>query len=371
MKPLSGIKIIDFTTLLPGPLTTLMLNDAGAEVIKIEKIGGEDMRRAEPILGNESVLFSMLNRGKKSIEINLKNKVALNKVINLIKKSDVLVEQFRPGVMKRLGLDWQTIKKINKKIIYCSITGYGQEGIKSNKAGHDLNYLAESGLLKLSTSKDGTPVIPFSQIADIAGGSYPAFMNIILALYKVQKTVIGCYLDISMYENLIPLAWLGLSKGLTEKNFPKENSMHLNGGTGRYNIYETKDKKFLALGALENKFWYKFCDLIGAPKEIAEEKIPHRKIITAIKKIIKSKNEVFWKNKFDNEEDVCCSSINSLKDYLNDKHLTKKKIFTNKIMINKKTIPLIPSALERKLVKIRKFNKAPKLGQHNSIIKSL
>ena len=114
MKPLSGIKVIDFTTLLPGPLATLMLCEAGAEVIKIEKIGGEDMRNSEPTLGNESVLFAMLNRGKKSIEINLKNKNDLNKIINLIKKSDVLVEQFRPGVMKRLGLDWQTVKKINK-----------------------------------------------------------------------------------------------------------------------------------------------------------------------------------------------------------------------------------------------------------------
>ena len=369
MKPLSGIKVIDFTTLLPGPLATLMLCDAGAEVIKIEKIGGEDMRNAGPILGNESVLFAMLNRGKKSIEINLKNKSSFNKIIDLIKKSDVLVEQFRPGVMKRLGLDWQTVKKINKKIVYCSITGYGQHGIKKNKAGHDLNYLAESGLLKLSTSKDGAPIIPFSQIADIAGGSYPAFMNILLALFQVQKTGVGSYLDVSMYENLIPLAWLGLSKGITEKSFPKENSIHLNGGLARYNIYETKDKKFLALGALENKFWNKFCDIINVPKKIAEEKVSQKKIIATIKKIIKSKNEKYWKNKFDNEEDVCCTSINDLKDYLNDKHLIEKGIFTNKIMIDKKSLPLIPSALERKLVKVKKTNKAPRLGQHNNMIK--
>ena len=369
MKPLSGIKVIDFTTLLPGPLATLMLCEAGAEVIKIEKIGGEDMRNSEPTLGNESVLFAMLNRGKKSIEINLKNKSDLKKIINLIKKSDVLVEQFRPGVMKRLGLDWQTVKKINKNIVYCSITGYGQHGIKKHKAGHDLNYLAESGLLKLSTSKDGTPVIPFSQIADIAGGSYPAFMNILLALFQVQKTGLGCYLDVSMYENLIPLAWLGLSKGITEKSFPKENSVHLNGGLARYNIYETKDKKFLALGALENKFWSKFCNIINAPKQISEEKISQKKIIAAIKKIIKSKNEKYWKNKFDNEEDVCCTSVNSLEDYFNDKHLIEKKIFANKIMINKKSIPLIPSALEPRLVKVSKINKAPKLGQHNDIVK--
>ena len=128
MKPLKGIRIIDFTTLLPGPLATLMLSDAGAEVIKIEKEGGEDLRK-------ESILFAMLNRGKKSIEINLKKEESRKKILELIKKCDVLIEQFRPGVMKKFGLDWNNIKKINKKIIYCSITGYGQSGIKKKQGG--------------------------------------------------------------------------------------------------------------------------------------------------------------------------------------------------------------------------------------------
>ncbi len=370
MKPLSGIKVLDFTTLLPGPLASLMLSDAGADVIKIEKAGGEELRKSKPFIEKESILFAVLNRGKKSIEVNLKDKNSLIKIKKLIKSCDVLIEQFRPGVMKRLGLDWNTVKKINKKIVYCSITGYGQYGLKKKKAGHDLNYLAESGLLSLSTFKDGTPSLPNTQIADIAGGSYPAFMNILLALLKSQRTNLGSYLDISMYENLAPLAWLGLANVLNGKKVNK-NSLHLNGGLARYNIYETKDKKFIALGALEDKFWKKFCSIINAPKEITLEKLSNELIIKKLRSIIKRKNEVFWKKKFNEENDVCCTSINDIKSFVNDPHIMQKNIFKNNIMINKTKITLIPTPLERKLINIKKNNKPPKLGQHNNLLKKL
>ena len=188
MKPLKGLKVIDFTTLLPGPLATLMLSEAGAEVFKIEKIGGEDARNLGPFLGSESLPFGMLNRGKKSIEIDLKSPSSHKKIIELIKEADVLVEQFRPGVMKRLKLDWNSLKKVNSRLIYCSISGYGQTGPKRNIAGHDINYMSQIGLLSLSTDLDGRPTIPASQYADIAGGSYPAFMNILLAIISRQKT---------------------------------------------------------------------------------------------------------------------------------------------------------------------------------------
>ena len=364
MKPLKGIRIIDFTTLLPGPLATLMLSDAGAEVIKVEKEGGEDLRK-------ESILFAMLNRGKKSIVVNLKKEESRKKILELIKKCDVLIEQFRPGVMKKFGLDWNNIKKINKKIIYCSITGYGQSGIKKNKAGHDINYLAESGLLSLSTFANGKPSIPFTQVADIAGGSYPAFMNILLALFKTNKTGLGCFLDVSMYENLIPLAWLGLTKSLIEKKNVKSNSLHLNGGIARYNIYETKDNKFLALGALEDKFWKKFCKIINAPYKVLNEELTPKKLINTINKIIKLKTEKFWKNKFDKEENVCCTSINSLSQFLNDPHILNKKIFSNKVMTSNNKFNLIPTSLDRSLVKLRKTNHSPKLGQHNNLFKKI
>ena len=370
MKPLDGIKVLDFTTLLPGPLATLMLCDAGAEVIKIEKLGGEELRNAEPKIANESVLFAMLNRGKKSIEVDLKKLKYLKKIKNLIKECDVLVEQFRPGVMEKLGLGWKQVHKLNKKIVYCSITGYGQSGVKKNKAGHDLNYLAESGLLKLSKTKQNSLVLPITQIADIAGGSYPAFINILLALFNAKIKNKGSFLDISMYENLIPLAWLGLSN-LNAGKYDENQPLHLNGKLARYNIYETKDKKFIALGALEDKFWIKFCEIIKAPEEITLEKFSQPILINKVQSIFKKHNEKFWKKKFDNENNVCCTTIKSLKEFMQDKHIKDKKLFSNDIVINNKKLFAIPTVLDRNLVKIKKNSKAPKLGQNNNLIRKL
>ena len=186
MQPLSGIRVIDFTTLLPGPMATLILSEAGAEVIKIERPGGEDIRRSPPFIDDKSVMFSMLNRGKRSIEIDIKEKKNLEKIIRLIRTADVVVDQFRPGVMERIGLNYEKLKKINKKIVHCSITGYGQTGPKKLVAAHDINYMADSGLLSLAKDSDGSPAMPSAQIADIAGGSYPAVINILLALSLIH-----------------------------------------------------------------------------------------------------------------------------------------------------------------------------------------
>ena len=210
MKPLSGIRVIDFTTLLPGPLATLILSEAGAEVIKIERPGGEDIRRSPPFINNESVMFAMLNRGKRSIEIDIKNKSGLEKIIRLIKSSDIVVDQFRPGVMERIGLGYEKLKILKKSIIHCSISGYGQTGPKKYIAAHDINYMADSGLLSLAKDSNGAPAMPAAQIADIAGGSYPAVINILLALRHAEKTGIGNFLDISMTDNLFPFMWMAL-----------------------------------------------------------------------------------------------------------------------------------------------------------------
>ena len=369
MKPLKGIKVIDFSTLLPGPLATLMLSDSGAEVIKIEKVGGEEMRKTSPLIKGESLLFNLLNRGKKSVEVDLRDKISLNAIIKLIKQCDVLVEQFRPGVMKRLGLDWASVKKINKKIVYCSITGYGQKGLKSRRAGHDINYLAESGLLSLSISKDGSPLMPLSQIADIAGGTYPAFMNILLGIIKAKAIGKGSYLDISMYENLIPLAWLGIGHFFHKGISPKSNSLGLNGGSARYNIYITKDKKYLALGALEDKFWINFCNLINAPSDVKYEKLENEMLKLEIQKIIRKKNSSFWKNKFEKEENVCCTLIKNIGEFMNDPHIKKKKIFSKKIKVGNRMFFSIPTAINKEISGIKDGLKAPLLGQHNRIIK--
>ena len=196
---LAGVKVIDFSTLLPGPLASLFLAETGAEVIKIERPEiGDEIRLSQPKWNDQSVSFSMLNRGKKSLSLDLKDPKNLKILEPIIRETDIIIEQFRPGVMKRLGLGYETIKEINKNIIYVSITGYGQKGPKSMVAGHDLNYIGNTGLLSLSMGSGDNTVVPPGLIADIAGGSYPALINILLALRKRDISQKGSYIDLSL-----------------------------------------------------------------------------------------------------------------------------------------------------------------------------
>src|SRR5690606_29336714 len=175
---------LDFSTLLPGPLATLMLAEAGAEVIKIERPEGDPMRSFQPRWGVDSANFALLNRGKKSMALDLKRPADRARLEPLIERADIIVEQFRPQVMKRLGLDYDTLSKRNPRLIYCSITGYGQSGPKRDVSGHDLNYIGDAGLLSLSMGPSDRPVIPPALVADVAGGAYPAVINILLALQQ-------------------------------------------------------------------------------------------------------------------------------------------------------------------------------------------
>src|SRR4029079_9251824 len=182
MQPLTGLFVLDFTTLLPGPLATLMLAEAGAEVLKIEQPGGENARRFPPFVGNESAAFAMLNRGKTSMTIDLKSDVDREKLIPLIKRADIVVEQFRPGVMDRLGFGYDGVRKINPKLIYCSVSGYGQSGPRGHEAGHENQYIGNDRARDLQPGPGDQPVVPPMLAADIAGGSFPAVINILLAL---------------------------------------------------------------------------------------------------------------------------------------------------------------------------------------------
>ena len=364
MKPLDGIKIIDLSTLLPGPMATLILAEAGAEVIKIERPGGEDMRRSPPFIEGESVLFGLLNKGKRSIELDIKSEEGYNKVINLIKSADIVIDQFRPGVMKRLGLDFKSLLKIKPNIIHCSITGYGQTGPKKLVAAHDLNYMAESGLLSLSREKDGAPAMPNTQIADIAGGSYPAVINILLALREVEKTGQGKFLDISMTDNLFPFMWMAL--GLTAKNYYSEGGdLQLTGASPRYGIYETLNKGYIALGALEEKFWLRFCEVINLPQEFIDDKINPNATKTAIIQIIKKKETEYWKETLSKEDNICCSIVSSLKEAMSNAQIIERELLTAEMRLGKEKILAIPTLLAPTWKTKDVIKSAPKLGEAN------
>ena len=363
---LEGIKVIDFSTLLPGPLASLFLSETGAEVIKIEKPGvGDEIRLSNPQWGEQSVSFSLLNRGKKSLSLDLKDPKNLKILIPILKEADIIIEQFRPGVMKRLGLDYESVKKINQDIIYVSITGYGQYGPKSMVAGHDLNYIGNAGLLSISMGRENDTVLPPALVADIAGGSYPAVINILLALRKRDLNKEGSYIDLSMTENLFPFMFWGLGSGFAHNKWPGNSDGVLSGGSPRYNIYKTSDGSYVAAAPLEDRFWNKFCEAIELPKKFIKMQNDQEKVIQEIRKIIGQKEKNYWLDVF-NKADCCCSIVKSIEEAINDNHFKVRKIFENKIINNLgEEIPALPIPVDMQFRKSQKRASAPSLGDIN------
>ena len=363
---LEGIKVIDFSTLLPGPLASLFLSETGAEVIKIEKPGvGDEIRLSNPQWGEQSVSFSLLNRGKKSLSLDLKDPKNLKILIPILKEADIIIEQFRPGVMKRFGLDYESIKKINQDIIYVSITGYGQYGPKSMVAGHDLNYIGNAGLLSISMGRENDTVVPPALVADIAGGSYPAVINILLALRKRDLNKEGSYIDLSMTENLFPFMFWGLGSGFAHNKWPGNSDGVLSGGSPRYNIYKTSDGSYVAAAPLEDRFWNKFCEAIELPKKFIKMQNDQEKVIQEIRKIIGQKEKNYWLDVF-NKADCCCSIVKSIEEAINDNHFKVRKIFENKIINNLgEEIPALPIPVDMQFRKDQKRASAPSLGDIN------
>ena len=293
--PLEGLIVLDFSTLLPGPMATLFLAEAGAEVVKIERPGyGEEMRSYLPKWGQDSINFAMLNRGKKSLALDLKNDGDKAKLMPLLKRADILVEQFRPGVMDRLGLGYGAVSVCNPGLIYCSISGYGQSGPKRDVSGHDLNYTGDSGLLSLSMGPDDDPVIPPGLIADIAGGTYPAVLNILLAVRERDRTGQGCYLDISMADNLFPFLYWALGNGLTTGQWPRNRGELLTGGSPRYRLYSTADGYFVAAAPLEQKFWESFTQAIDLDPKWRDDRRDPQSTILRVREIIRAKTAAHW-----------------------------------------------------------------------------
>jgi crotonobetainyl-CoA:carnitine CoA-transferase CaiB-like acyl-CoA transferase len=307
--PLDGIRILDFSTLLPGPLATLILAEAGAEVIKVERPGGGDeMRSYVPKLGPDSANFVLLNRGKSSITANLKDPTARDALLALADDVDIVVEQYRPGAMDRLGVGYDHIRAVNPDIVYCSITGHGQTDPGSSRAGHDLTYLAESGILGNVVDADDQPHLPHTLVADIAAGSYPAVMNILLALWRRDRTGQGAHLDIPITDNLQPLAYAHLATRQATGHWPTPGRDLLTGDSPRYNIYRTADNRHLAAAPLEDKFWQRFAELIGLPPHLHTTTGQEDAVIDAIAERIHARPAQHWLDLFAGE-DVCCSLV--------------------------------------------------------------
>lgn len=343
--PLDGVLVLDFSTLLPGPFATLMLAEAGARVVKIERAGsGDDMRGYEPRLGADSVNFQLLNAGKDSVTIDLKADGAFERLRPLVARADIVVEQFRPGVMDRLGFGYDALRAVNPRLIYCAITGWGQSGPKSTVAAHDLNYMAEAGLLGLSCGSDAAPVVPPVLVADLAGGAYPALVNILLALLRRDRTGEGAYLDIAMGENLLPLAYWGLGNGFVAGQWPRSGDALVTGGSPRYQIYRTSDGRYLAAAPIEDRFWQKFCDLIGLAPELRDPNADPDETKREIGAIIAGRSADAWMRTFEGH-DVCCSIVTSLQDAVADPHFAARGLFSRRVEVGGASLPALPTSV--------------------------
>ena len=257
---LSNLKVLDFTGLLPGPFATQKLADMGAAVIRIESHRHPDLVRAmPPYAEGESLTFAYLNRSKRSLALDLKQPQAVEIIQRLILSHDIVLEQFRPGVMARLGLDYDSLRVINPRLIYCSITGYGQTGEHSHKAGHDLNYLARSGLLAV-----GKPGPLPTQLADLSGAQH-AVMGILAAVIQRLQTGVGQYIDVSMTDVALSLQPLAIANAMQAGENPCSATGLLIGGSF-YDCYETSDQRYLSVGCLEPKFFQRFVAALGHPE---------------------------------------------------------------------------------------------------------
>lgn len=315
--PLANLKILDFSTLLPGPYATMMLADMGAEVLRIEAPDRVDLAKVMPPFdGKFSTTFSYLGRGKQTLQLNLKQPESVERVKQLVQDYDIVLEQFRPGVMDRLGIGYEVLKAINPKLIYCAITGYGQTGPYKDRAGHDINYLAISGVASHCGRADSGPPPMGIQIADVAGGSHHAVMGILAAVIKRQETGEGAFIDISMTDAAFALNAMAGAAALAGGQPQKPESGMLNGGTF-YDYYQTRDGRWLSVGSLEPQFASRLCDTLGLGElksyALSQKPEHQQELKAAIKQKIAERSLAEWRQVFA-DVDACVEPVLTIEE---------------------------------------------------------
>lgn len=328
MGSLDDLKILDFSTLLPGPYATLMLADMGAEVLKISSASRPDIvLDYPPFIGDTGVSASQawLGRNKKTMFLNLKTGEGKAVVKELVKEYDIVLEQFRPGVMEKLGLGYEDLKAVNPKLIYCSLTGYGQTGPLRDAAGHDINYMSRSGIISQAGRRESGPALMNFQIADIAVGSMNSVIGILAAVNYRKNTGKGQYIDVAMMDGCVPFNSLDGAGFLVSGKEPKREGERLNGGC-IYDFYETKDGEYLSVGSLEPQFWSRFCTAIGREDLIEGTVYPPNidEVKAEIRGILKTKTRDEWVEVF-SHYDACVQPVLNLKEALLEDEQVKER----------------------------------------------
>ncbi len=332
--PLSDVRVLDLTRLLPGGFCSLLLADLGAEVLKVEDTGmGDYVRWAPPYygedkhnaLGTRSALYLALNRGKRSVRLNLKEEKGREAFLRLAGQYDVVLDGFRPGVLDRLGVGYERMREANEAIVYCAITGYGQNGPYANRAGHDQNYLGLVGLLGLTGAADGPPTMAAGQIADLGGGALMAAVGVMAALHERRRSGQGQAVDISMADGA--LSWLAMVAGryFCDGEVPRRGDGQLSGGILCYLPYEAADG-WVSCGALEPKFWASFCEGVGRPELIkAQFEPPGSDAWREVAAVFRSRSREEWRA-FNDERDCCIEPILDLDEALGSELVREREM---------------------------------------------
>jgi alpha-methylacyl-CoA racemase len=362
--PLAGLRVLDLTRLLPGPVCTLYLADLGADVVKVEDTGAGDYGRVlGGVPGRVSAFFAAVNRNKRSLAIDLKDPRGRTAFLTLAARADVIVESFRPGVVGSLGIDYDTVAAANPRIVYASISGYGQTGPRATAAGHDINYLGYAGVLDQTGAHGGPPAISNLQIADLLGGAASAAVGILAAIVGAQRTGRGRYVDVAMADavlahNIFPLHALEQ----WGRTMPRGDDL-LTGGLPCYGVYPTQDGRWLAVGALEEKFWRKLCavldrpDLVAGQNAVGDEGERVRRELTAI---FTGAPLAHWVERFA-PADCCVTPINTLDDALADPQFTARGMVVARPDGSRQYAP--PFRLSRHEFSVAR--EAPAQGEHS------
>ncbi len=370
-QPLSGIRVLDLSRLLPGAYATQMLADFGADVIKVEEPGSGDYGRFMPPqgAGGMSLYFIAINRNKRSMTLNLKSAKGREIFQRMVRQADVVLESFRPGVMERLGLGYEQLKEINPGLVYCAISGYGQDGPYRLRAGHDLNYAGYAGLLHYNRGRYGEPAMPPTQLGDLAGGSFMAVIGILTALVERAQSGTGRMVDVSMTEGVMSLLPLAATAYLNSGEAPIPGRSGLDGGLPCYNIYETQDGKHVTLAALEYKFWHTFCTHIGhlelLPFHVPVGPGEREQAIDMLRAIFKTRTRDEWVAELA-EIDTCFGPVYTLEEALNDPQAQARGVSVNSQVADEtasafRTLPSFPriSGVEQE----QRYS-APGMGEH-------
>ena len=355
--PLTGVRVLDLTRLVPGAFATLMLAELGADVIKIEDPrGGDPMRQLPPLLNGRGIYDLLLNRGKRSVALDLREKSARDALDRLIARADVVVESFRPGAARRLGVSGEQIRTKYSRVIHCAITGYGQSGPYAELPGHDLNYVAISGML--AADRPDPTELPHMFIADIGGGAMSAVVGILAALVGRARTGEGQSIDISMHEAVLYWLMLPAARDLVEGGDHATDGLPTFGDHACYNVYRTRDDELIALGALELKFWRAFCDAVGRPELTSRHLSPpadQAALLDEVRAIFRTRTRDEWLAFF-RGHDVCLTPVNRPAEALRDPHILARGTV--------KSVPGLRTILPPFVDETPELRPAPLLGQH-------